>query len=218
MSVSFRTRLAENINLQASSSFTIYGLSEKGATVSELAYLQGRGIMRMTSLNLSVDMDLATLLKGKGSNPQQTTGGRPPDTGAEGSQGQAGNSNLPLGNKNLDEYGYVRFDVPWSLRMGYNFSYSKPTFKTNISQQLTLSGDVRLTPKTAINYSTGFDFAQNEITMTRVGISRDLHCWEMNFSWIPTGYMRSWNFTIRAKSGVLQDLKYERRKDYHENY
>jgi len=218
VSVSFRTRLAENINLQASSSFTIYGLSEKGTTVSELAYLQGRGIMRMTSLNLSVDMDLAALLKGKGPKPQQTAGGRPPDMEAGGPQGQAGSTNLPLGNKNLDEYGYVRFDVPWSLRMAYNFSYSKPTFKTNISQQLTLSGDVRLTPKTAINYSTGFDFAQNEITMTRVGISRDLHCWEMNFSWIPTGYMRSWNFTIRAKSGVLQDLKYERRKDYHENY
>ncbi len=218
VSVSFRTRLAENINLQAGSSFTIYGLSEKGVTVSELAYLQGRGIMRMTSMNLSVDMDLAALFKGKGPQPQQTAGGRPPDTGAEGPQGQAGNSNLPLGNKNLDEYGYVRFDVPWSLRMAYNFSYSKPTFKTIISQQLTLSGDVRLTPKTAINYSTGFDFAQNEITMTRVGISRDLHCWEMNFSWIPTGYMRSWNFTIRAKAGVLQDLKYERRKDYHENY
>ncbi len=222
VSLSFRTVLAENINLQAGSSFTIYGLSEKGVTVTELAYLQGRGIMRMTNLNMSIDMDLGALLRGKTKKAgQQGSQGSPPgtpgnDTGAEGQSGQA--NNLPLANKNIDEYGYIRFDVPWSLRMAYNFSYSKPTFRTTISQQLTLSGDVRLTPKTAINYSTGYDFAQAEITSTRVGISRDLHCWEMSFSWIPIGYMRSWNFTIRAKSGVLQDLKYERKKDFHENY
>lgn len=220
--LSFRTVLAENINLQATSSFTIYGLSEKGVTVSELAYLQGRGIMRMTNLNVSIDMDLGALLRGKTKKAVQTgSAGSAPrtagaDTGVEGPSESA--NNLPLATKNLDEYGYVSFDVPWSLRMAYNFSYNKPTFKTTISQQLTLSGDVRLTPKTAINYSTGYDFAQDEITMTRVGISRDLHCWEMSFSWIPTGYLRSWNFTIRAKSGVLHDLKYERKKDFHENY
>lgn len=217
VNLSFRTVLAENINLQASSSFTIYGLSESGVTVSELAYLQGRGLMRMTSFNMSVDMDLGALLRGKSDRKTQPgmTGGKP-GTGSDRPTGPS--DNLPLSNDNLDEYGYVLFDVPWSLRLAYNFSYSKPTFRTNISQTLTLSGDVKLTPKTAINYSTGFDFAQNEITMSRIGVSRDLHCWEMNFSWIPTGYMRSWNFTIRAKAGVLQDLKYERRKDYHENY
>jgi len=112
----------------------------------------------------------------------------------------------------------VKFDVPWSLRVAYNFNYSKPGLTTNITQTMTLAGDVKLTPKTAITYNTGYDFKQNEITMTRVGISRDLHCWEMSFSWIPVGYMRSWNFTIRAKASMLQDLKYERKKDYHENY
>ena len=24
--------------------------------------------------------------------------------------------------------------------------------------------------------------------MTQIGITRDLHCWEMNFNWIPNGY------------------------------
>ena len=126
--------------------------------------------------------------------------------------------NLPLANSNIDEYGYVKFDVPWSLRMAYNFNYSKPGVNTNITQTMTMAGDVKLTSKTAITYNTGYDFKENEITMTRIGISRDLHCWEMSFSWIPVGYMRSWNFTIRAKASMLQDLKYERRKDYHENY
>jgi lipopolysaccharide assembly outer membrane protein LptD (OstA) len=218
ISMSFRTTLAENIGVQANSSFTIYGMNETGASVSELAIQQGRGPVRMTNFNVSLDCDLGQLIRGKNTGTgQQQTGGTGQQR-APGSDVKAADRNLPLANSNLDEYGYVKFDVPWSMRMAYNFNYNKPGLKSNISQTLTLSGDVRLTSKTAVNYSSGYDFKQHEITMTRIGISRDLHCWEMSFSWIPTGYMKSWSFTIRAKAAMLQDLKYERRKDFHENF
>jgi lipopolysaccharide assembly outer membrane protein LptD (OstA) len=222
VNISFRTTLAQNINIQASSSFSIYGMNATGGAVNELAIRQGLGLARMTGFNMSFDLDLGQLLGNKnkkqqsgGQGGQMSTGRQP---GGPGAQGGAAPDNLPLSNRNLDEFGYVRFDVPWSLRMAYNFSYSKPGLRTNISQAMTMSGDLKLTPKMALTYNTGYDFRQKEITMTRVGISRDLHCWEMSFSWIPTGYMKSWNFTIRAKASMLQDLKYERRKDYHENY
>jgi hypothetical protein len=227
INVSFRTTLAQNINIQAASNFTIYGMSTTGGTINRLAISQGYGLARMTNFNMSFDLDLGQLLGNKNKNSQQQTSGpggqpsrgrAPGEPGEPGEQGGAPASNLPLANKNLDEFGYVKFDVPWSLRMAYNFSYSKQGIREGITQTMTMSGDVRLTPKMSVNYSTGFDFRQKEITMTRVGISRDLHCWEMSFSWIPTGYMKSWNFTIRAKASMLQDLKYERRKDYHENY
>ena len=197
-------------------------MNATGGAVNELAIRQGLGLARMTGFNMSFDLDLGQLLGNKnkkqqsgGQGGQMSTGRQP---GGPGAQGGAAPDNLPLSNRNLDEFGYVRFDVPWSLRMAYNFSYSKPGLRTNISQAMTMSGDLKLTPKMALTYNTGYDFRQKEITMTRVGISRDLHCWEMSFSWIPTGYMKSWNFTIRAKASMLQDLKYERRKDYHENY
>jgi len=221
ISMSFRTTLAENINLQASSSFSIYGLSEKGTLISEMAFNQGLGLARMTYLSLSIDMDLGALLSGKGD--KKTTGSTTaPGQGMNSNRGTeelaVKKDNLPLSTGNYDEYGYARFDVPWSLRMAFNYTYSKTAFTPNVSQTLTLGGDVKLTPKTAITYDTGYDFKQKEITMSRIGIARDLHCWEMSFNWIPVGYMRSWNFTIRAKAGILQDLKYERTKDYHENY
>ena len=202
----------------ASSSLTIYGLSEQGATVSELAISQGMGLFRMTNFSTSVDLDLGRLLQGKKRDRQQKSTGTVQAPDGQRDEAGRGGGNLPLDNREYDEYGYARFDVPWSLRMAYNFNYRKPAFKSDISQTMTLSGDLRLTPKMAINYSTGFDFKQHEITMSRVGISRDLHCWEMNFSWIPIGYMKSWNFSIRVKASMLKDLKYERKKDYHENF
>ena len=54
--------------------------------------------------------------------------------------------------------------------------------------------------------------------MTQIVITRDLHCWEMNLNWVPNGTMQMWNFTIRVKAAVLGDLKYERRKDFHDTY
>ena len=69
-----------------------------------------------------------------------------------------------------------------------------------------------------ITYTTGYDFTGKAITMTNIGITRDLHCWEMSMNWIPNGTMKMWNFTLRVKASVLQDLKFERRKDFHDSY
>ncbi len=219
VNMSFRTTLAQNINIQASSAFSIYGINDKGASVSQLAVSQGLGLARMLNFNASVDFDLGQLLGGRERSGREGPVQRPgEDTRPGGPPGGAPGSNLPLTNQSLDEYGYARFDVPWSLRVAYNYGYNKQGLKGTAMQSVSLSGDLKLTSKMAINYNTGYDFTQKAITMTRVGISRDLHCWDMSFSWIPTGYMKSWSFTIRARGSMLQDLKYERRKDFHENY
>src|SRR5690606_9003027 len=126
VSVSFRTTLAQNINIQANGSFSIYGMNATGGAVNELAISQGLGLARMTGFNMSFDLDLGQLLGNKdkkqqsgGQGGQMSAGRQPGDPGA---QGGAAPGNLPLSNRNLDEFGYVRFDVPWSLRMAYNFS------------------------------------------------------------------------------------------------
>jgi hypothetical protein len=104
------------------------------------------------------------------------------------------------------------------MRISYNFNYSKPNLESSINQTLSANGNVNLTKRTGITYTTGYDFAQKEITMTQIGITRDLHCWTMSFNWIPNGTMKGWNFIIRVKAAMLSDLKYQRRKDYHDEY
>ncbi len=104
------------------------------------------------------------------------------------------------------------------MNLSYSFNYSKPGLKSNVTQAIAMNGNVTLTKMLAITYVSGYDFKQKQITMTSIGVRRDLHCWEMNLNWIPVGTMKGWNFTIRAKASVLGDLKYERRKDYHDSY
>ncbi len=118
----------------------------------------------------------------------------------------------------IDSYGYVKFDMPWTLNLTYSLSYSKPLSTSRVSQTLALRGSLDLTRKTKITYTTGFDVVQKKITMTNIGITRDLHCWNMSFVWIPSGYLKSWYFTIQVKASVLQDIKYKREKDFHDQY
>jgi lipopolysaccharide assembly outer membrane protein LptD (OstA) len=223
VSMSFRTILFENLNFAANSSFSLYGLDSKGTTINTYYFTQTKKPLRMTSLSATLDFDLGQLIKGKSKKKGKITNqGKSPANPGYGNPDSGKSSdiiNTPVsGALPLDQYGYVPFDVPWSLRLAYNFYYTKGAFKSAISQTLALSGDVSLTKKTRINYTTGFDIARKEITMTSVGITRDLHCWDMSLDWIPTGYMKSWQFVIKVKASVLADLKYDRRKDFRDQY
>jgi hypothetical protein len=119
-----------------------------------------------------------------------------------------------LKNPNL----YLDFDIPWSVNLGFNMSYSHSiSAKPTIVQTIQLSGDLSISEKWKIVYSSGYHFESKEFTQTNLGISRDLHCWQMNLSWVPFGRFQSYNFSIAVKASVLKDLKLERRKPFLDN-
>jgi hypothetical protein len=121
---------------------------------------------------------------------------------------------------NMEEfYGdYVDFDIPWSLRIDYSFSYTKPLDEIAIVQTLRASGDFSLTPNWKIGFNSGYDLNQMQFTTTNLSIYRDLHCWEMRMSVVPFGNYKSYNFQINAKSSILADLKWNKRKSWVDNF
>lgn len=115
------------------------------------------------------------------------------------------------------EEGSGDFSTPWNLRVDYNFRYAKPYMESTITQSLRLSGDVKLTPKWQINFSSGYDFVNQEFTYTTFGISRDLHCWKMDINVVPFGERKSYTFSLAAKGTLLKDIKYLKQKDWRDN-
>ena len=119
--------------------------------------------------------------------------------------------------------GYVDFSVPWNLSLSYTFSHVSRYVARELNmnhetiQSITLSGNVSLTKNWRVAASTGYDFVSKGMSYTTVDIYRDLHCWEMRFSWVPFGYYRSWFFQINIKADALHDVKYEKRQNYQEN-
>lgn len=119
--------------------------------------------------------------------------------------------------------GYVDFSVPWNLSLAYTFSHVSRYVARELNmnhetiQSITLSGNVSLTKNWRVAASTGYDFVNKGMSYTTVDIYRDLHCWEMRFTWVPFGYYRSWFFQINIKADALHDVKYEKRQNYQEN-
>jgi len=229
VTMQLRTTIFEKINISTTGGFSLYGLNKSGTSIGTFLYDQTGKLMRLTNFGTSLDFSLSELLKGnknknKSGSTKQGAGENDrmsEQSGLNGPTGPSGpnsQTQSTQGGGKRDQYGYVVFDVPWALNISYSVNYTKPGFKSNISQTLSCNGNVSITKKTAVTYTTGYDFKGKAITMTQIGITRDLHCWTMLFNWVPNGTMQSWNFTIRVKASVLGDLKYDRRKDYHDTY
>ncbi|MDO5972077.1 putative LPS assembly protein LptD [Flavivirga aquimarina] len=108
---------------------------------------------------------------------------------------------------------HYNYKIPWSLRIAYALNYSNSTRQNQISSHsLMFSGNIELSPKWSIGASSGYDLKNAGFTYTQLTFGRDLLSWRMNFSWVPFSTRTSWNFFIGIKSSILQDLKYEKRK------
>ena len=107
---------------------------------------------------------------------------------------------------------YIDFNIPWSLALSYNINYSKTGLAAkNITQALSANGNLSLTEKWKLTVTSGYDFIAQGLGYTTIGITRDLHCWQMTMTVVPFGNRQSYFFTITAKSSILQDLKLTKR-------
>ena len=120
-----------------------------------------------------------------------------------------------------DDNGYMRFNMPWSLTIGYGITMRENTagkFNTKtmrypykFTQTLNFSGNIRISDGWNINFSSGYDFENHAMSMTTASLSRDLHCFNMSASVVLAPYT-SYNFTFRCNAATLTDaLKYDKR-------
>ncbi|MEG1659063.1 MAG: putative LPS assembly protein LptD [Bacteroides sp.] len=126
-----------------------------------------------------------------------------------------------------DRDGYQVFKMPWSLSVNYGFGFtedrSRPINRNSMrypftfSQNLSASGNIKLSNNWTVNFNTGYDFKVKQIVQTSLTLSRDLHCFNMSASLSPFGIYKYYNFTIRANASILQDLKWEQRSQTQSN-
>ncbi len=222
--LSGRTRLLGNLDVTYSSSFTPYALNEQGRRINQFLWNTEDKLLRLNNTNWTLNLNYTFR---SSAEPRMAEGAGAGERGPDGSFLQVpGGENDVFGNghgqqedqfRELRPEGGVDYSVPWNLTFSYSFNYgSTYRFQTdmmdrNIVQTLRVNGNIYLTPKWRIGFQTGVDFDNRQLTYTSIDIYRDLHCWEMTFNWIPMGFRQSYNFTIRVKSSVLQDLKLTRR-------
>ena len=130
-------------------------------------------------------------------------------------------------NGDVDEDGYLKFSLPWSINIGYGvtirentqgrFNDKRMRYPYKLSHTLNFSGNIRISEGWNINFSSGYDFNMHKLSMTTASLSRDLHCFQMSCSMVISPYT-SYNFTFACKAGTLADaLKWKKQSAYSSN-
>ena len=211
ISMSANTNILNNlINMNVSTSIDPYWVQRDEETGRETrqagyAWKHGQGIGRITSATLALSTNLNPKARSKETSSRE----------------KISKSNLPEQEKEFllaNPDAYVDFEIPWSMNVNYNLSYSRPVnSRSSITQTINVQGDVSLSAAWKVTYSTGFHIESKEFTQTNFGVARDLHCWTLRLNWTPFGRFQQYNFTIAVKSSILSDLKLERRKPFFDN-
>ena len=211
LSLSYRTQVGELLNISGSTSFTPYDYYETATSsisrINKFLVNEGKGLLRMTIFSFSI----STSLSGEKLKSKETAVSKPedkPQTELENIDRQ-----IYQGIYNQKE---ADFSIPWTLSLSYNYNLTRPTplqsFKySNINGSI----DFNLTPAWKFSVTGSYDFQSKQFAAPQIRISRDLHCWIMNFTWNPIGIYRGYNLEIKVKAPQLQDLKLTKRSDFY---
>jgi lipopolysaccharide assembly outer membrane protein LptD (OstA) len=217
------TFFKDKLNLNFGTTLDPYAIDNAGNRIDTYNINNGGSLFRMTSSNLTLNYSITSEdgKSGQGKNDESQTarnGGRTDDLfGTATDLGDSRNSMFKdeedTTKKDKSEGGFYNAKLPWDLRLAYSLTYSNAKRENKISSSsIMLSGNVDITPKWKMGFSSGYDFIQKGVTFTQLRFERDLLSWRMDFNWVPFGDNSYWGFFIGIKSSVLSDLKYDKRQ------
>jgi lipopolysaccharide assembly outer membrane protein LptD (OstA) len=210
----FKDKLAINLN----GSFDPYQVNDAGARINKF----NPNILRLTRAGLTANYSISSADFGKDKGKRKQTNGNgaqnaPDILGADinptDRRGQNKNNNSDKGSKEKVAKLY-HADIPWSINLAYSTNYANNGIDPGEIgvHSLMFSGNVELSPKWKVGYSSGYDIKDGAFTFSRFNFTRDLDSWQFNFNWVPFGTNSSYTFFIGVKSSVLADLKWDKNK------
>ena len=207
-------KLALNIN----ASFDPYQVNQQtGVNIDKF----NKGFPRLETANITANYTISSKDLSADKTPDNNSGNgnqNTPDVLGKGIQPTNRFASDPNNNQNKKDEEKVtelyRAEIPWRINLAYSASYINDGFRTIgiRSHSVMFGGDLELTPKWKVGFSSGYDVINGGFTFTRLNFSRDLDSWRFNFNWVPFGLNQSYTFFIGVKSSVLSDLKYDKNR------
>ena len=210
----------DKLNMNFGATLDPYAIDNSGATINVFNINNGGSLFRMTSANMTLNYSISSRDSDKekeDKNEQgQRNGGRDDDLFGRSTMDHARGSSQfddEETDEDTDKIGeFFASKLPWDMTFAYSLTYSNNNRESQISgNSIMISANGDLTPKWKVGVSTGYDFVQNGVTYTQLRFERDLLSWRMDFNWQPFGDQANWSFFIGIKSGILSDIKYDKR-------
>ena len=214
--VSGGTQLFENkMNVNFAATLNPYAIDNSGQQINVFNIDNGGSLFRMTSANMTLNYSFSNKNKKEEKNEQsERNGGRSDDLfGTNTELNDTRKSQFDDDDDGEDVITeFFNAKLPWDMTMAYSLTYSNVNREKKITgNSIMVSANMDITPKWKGGISTGYDFVQKGVTFTQLRFERDLLSWRMAFNWSPFGQYSNWNFFIGIKSGILSDIKWEKR-------
>lgn len=216
--VSGGTQFFDNkMNVNFGATLDPYAIDNGGKRINTYNIDNGGSLFRMTSANVTLNYSFSNKGSGKDQENKQSerNGGRKDDLfGTNTDLNDSRNSQF-ANDKDDDTDVITEFfnsKIPWDMTMAYSLTYSNVNRENKITgNSIMISANMDITPKWKGGISTGYDLVQKGVTFTQFRFERDLLSWRMAFNWSPLGVNANWNFFIGIKSGMLSDIKWNKR-------
>jgi len=224
--VTLSTSVFGKLGINANANFDPYAIlvdqsNPSGRRINRFAIQEGQGLLRMNTASVSLSYSLSGEGKINGNDGTKQAGGNPADHYTRIYYHPVTGEYIPGG-----WLYYTNPNVPWSVNFNYSYSYRKAYQYSNDqvitkhthTQTLGVSGNIKITPRLSMNLTTNFDLMALKMSTTQLTATYDLHCFNINVSWIPTGQWESWSFRIQANAAALADLlRFKKSSSYWDN-
>ncbi|HEV8538393.1 MAG TPA: LPS assembly protein LptD [Bacteroidota bacterium] len=196
INLDYRTSIGQSLEIGGNAGFDLYKLVQTGpfsyTKINKFLINEEKRLARLTNFSVNISTSLSGERKSSSTGaPRIDSTERRPASGYYG----------------LYQEEEPDFSIPWKLSLQFNYAETKVPPSQSRSASVRGGLEFNLTENWKFSMTGGYDILNKEIVVPNVNISRDLHCWLMNFSWVPVGTYRHYQLEIRVKASQLHDIK-----------
>jgi hypothetical protein len=206
LSVNGYSQIGNLFSFSAGANFSWYPSNYQGGDSTEHTLISlGQGLFRTTNVNFSLNGSFSSSESSEGENLDSLYNLF--DISSPEVERQ-----MMMGGNFPGRYVNIPYSPRWSINYGlsYGESYNANGINRSFSGNANIS--LNLTKHWRLSTYASYDFVAKEITVPNISISRDLHCWELNFNYRPVGLIKGFNLELRIKADMLKDIKLTRQE------
>lgn len=201
LNTNLSSNIIRNVNISSSANFSFYDTDSMGLRVDRYRWDAGRSPLTLRRFNIAMGTQFRqgnTSGVAMRSNPAYYPEQYDPLDQTDFRGYDPGFSAMPI----------EPLDVAWSVSLSFNYSWQ---WINHIEQRKTAilnaqSIQLRLAREWQIGTSIGYDFIGKKLTPSQFNVTRQLHCWDMSFTWNPFGDFQYYLFRLSVRHTQMQGL------------
>ncbi len=214
ISTNFHLKKFATLDLNATHS--LYRFDESAGTVVDELLFSSKdwwkgGFARLVSMNATTRFRLAG--GGEEGEGEERKGSGEKEQPSEKEESLPGTDDSEENESRFDDKTELSdYSIPWDIDMSLRYSLTKYNpLNPNKIFTGTIGMNTQLTTNWKMSVRGGIDFKDKKFTYIDFSFYRDLHCWELQFDWTPSGSRSGFFLIVKIKDPQLQDLKIQKR-------